>query len=140
MIPSLVGRTIVVNRRPVTVVGIAARGFHGASLTASTDVWLPVTHVSLALPVFPSNTLTNRRASLLMALIARLAPDVTADARGRAARSGATADRRGEPDDARIQRWRYMVTPGRRSPALRARSAAAGVHDPARDVRVCCWS
>ena len=110
--PALVGRTIVVNRTPVTVVGIAARGFHGASLTASTDVWLPVTHVTLALPAFPSNALTNRRAPLLMALIARLAPDATADAASAQLDTARQQIAEANPNDARLKRWRYLVTPG----------------------------
>jgi predicted permease len=41
--PAVVGRTVTMNRVPVTVVGIAARGFSGLTIGTSLDCWLPVT-------------------------------------------------------------------------------------------------
>ncbi|HEY7182392.1 MAG TPA: ABC transporter permease [Blastocatellia bacterium] len=39
--PDLIGKTLTLNRRPFTVVGIAAREFRGADFVAP-DVWLPL--------------------------------------------------------------------------------------------------
>ena len=39
--PGIVGKTIVVNRQPITVVGIASPGFHGSMAGLSFDVWIP---------------------------------------------------------------------------------------------------
>jgi len=41
--PGVVGRALRVNGLPVTVVGVARRGFHGAIADAAPDVFLPVT-------------------------------------------------------------------------------------------------
>jgi predicted permease len=41
--PSVVGQTLRVNDRPVTVVGVAPAGFQGTVLMLSFDLWLPAT-------------------------------------------------------------------------------------------------
>jgi predicted permease len=41
--PGVVGRALVVNGLPVTVVGVARHGFHGAIADAAPDIFLPVT-------------------------------------------------------------------------------------------------
>lgn len=48
--PSIVGRTIVVNETPVTVVGVAAEGFAGEVAGNSTGLWMPLTLQPLLLP------------------------------------------------------------------------------------------
>ena len=40
--PEIVGRTIVLNDRPFTVVGVAGAGFTGVAAGISVDVWMPV--------------------------------------------------------------------------------------------------
>ena len=45
--PGLVGRDIVVNDRPLTVVGIMPEGFAGLNLAIGTDLWLPESLMSL---------------------------------------------------------------------------------------------
>ena len=40
--PGIVGRKIVVGNDPVTIIGVAQRGFYGLSEEAQQDVWLPV--------------------------------------------------------------------------------------------------
>ncbi len=41
--PAELGATIVVDEKPLTVIGVAAPGFHGIQVERSTDVWEPVT-------------------------------------------------------------------------------------------------
>jgi predicted permease len=41
--PAVIGKTVTMNRVPVTVVGIAARGFSGLTIGTRLDCWLPVT-------------------------------------------------------------------------------------------------
>jgi predicted permease len=87
--PGVVGREIRVNGQPVTVIGVAAGGFTGHTVSRA-DLWLPLTlHPSLtgrtAGQGFP-DMLADRRASWFVA-IARLRDGVTraqADAQVRA--------------------------------------------------------
>src|SRR5688572_12676796 len=41
--PAIVGKTVVLNGRPFMVTGIAAAGFSGLDVEASTDMWMPMT-------------------------------------------------------------------------------------------------
>jgi predicted permease len=68
--PSIVGRPVVLNGTPFTVVGVAARGFRGPFAVAP-NVWVPLaatTHLGMPIGMF-----TMRNGSWLMA-IGRLAP------------------------------------------------------------------
>lgn len=40
--PGIIGRTVVVNDAPVTIIGVAQRGFYGLSDEAQQDIWLPI--------------------------------------------------------------------------------------------------
>ena len=40
--PGVLGRTVRINGRPMTVVGVAPRGFSGIDLTVDVDLWMPV--------------------------------------------------------------------------------------------------
>jgi predicted permease len=40
--PAVVGRTLHINNHPMTVVGVAPRGFHGIEVGASVDVYVPL--------------------------------------------------------------------------------------------------
>jgi predicted permease len=72
---SLVGRTIDLNGRPFTVIGIAPEGFHGTT-PLSPDVWIPLTMVAEAMPRRPATILTSRPAVWLL-MGARLKPGVS---------------------------------------------------------------
>lgn len=68
--PSILGRPLVLNGTPFTVVGVAARGFRGPFALAP-DIWVPLaatTHLGM-----PAGMFTLRAGSWLMA-IGRLAP------------------------------------------------------------------
>jgi putative ABC transport system permease protein len=57
--PSLIGRTIRLNREPFTVIGVAAEGFQGPGVRAG-DLWVPMTMSSAA------SSLANRTAALFL--------------------------------------------------------------------------
>jgi predicted permease len=40
--PGIIGKNIVVNDAPVTIIGVAQRGFYGLSHEAQQDIWLPI--------------------------------------------------------------------------------------------------
>jgi predicted permease len=56
--PHVVGRDVVVNGLPATIVGIAPRGFAGLSFDSGADLWATP---PLAASVLPPDTLTDRR-------------------------------------------------------------------------------
>jgi predicted permease len=41
--PSIIGRTIQINRHPVTIIGVAPKEFQGAMPAVRSDLWLPLT-------------------------------------------------------------------------------------------------
>jgi putative ABC transport system permease protein len=57
--PSLIGRTILLNRVSFTVIGVAAEGFQGPGVRAG-DLWLPMTMSNAA------SSLANRTAALFL--------------------------------------------------------------------------
>lgn len=75
--PSIVGKTVVVNGKTVTVVGVAAPAFEGVVRGQRADLWLP-------LPQFTAvrnrpDTLMGARESSWLSLIGRLAPGATGE-------------------------------------------------------------
>ncbi|HEX6464570.1 MAG TPA: ABC transporter permease [Vicinamibacterales bacterium] len=76
--PNVVGRTILVNALPVTIVGIAGRDFHGTSMSDPAKIFLPLTHAPRVLTGFFARPgmLASRGASWV-AVAVRLAPGVT---------------------------------------------------------------
>jgi predicted permease len=77
---SILGRTIQVNARPYTVVGIAPRGFTGTSVLVGPEVWVPVGAYDLVQNDFMRDTtarsLADRRAEQLL-VVGRLKPGLT---------------------------------------------------------------
>lgn len=66
---SIVGKTILANEHPLTVIGVAPPGFYGVYLSSSPDVWVPL----MMTPVFnpaPPTRLQSRRHQWL-SLMAR---------------------------------------------------------------------
>ena len=75
--PEIVGRTLQVNERLVTVVGVMAGDFAGLTLDA--DLWSPLSMISLV----ASPRLLESRGSRFLPVVGRLAPGATAeDAQG----------------------------------------------------------
>jgi len=71
--PGIVGRRIVVDDQPVTVVGVAPRGFAGWRIDAREDLWLPLAMQTL---IRPANNYTKTRGGDLT-LVGRLKPGVS---------------------------------------------------------------
>ena len=57
--PAVIGRTITVADKPVTVIGVAARGFRGLSLAVTPDLFLPLT--SSRISAFRRSTISRTR-------------------------------------------------------------------------------
>jgi len=72
--PDVVGRKVLVNRRPLTIIGVAAAGFRGVDVGEVPSLWIPATMATDALPWF--DQMLNRRVRW-MQVFARLRPDVT---------------------------------------------------------------
>lgn len=72
--PSVIGQTVRLNRYPVTVIGVAAEGFHGTTVI-SADLWVPMSLFTLVTPAAPAS-LDTRRAGLFV-MGGRLTPHAT---------------------------------------------------------------
>jgi predicted permease len=73
---SVLNQTILINGQPLTIVGVAARGFDGTTLGAQPDVFVPLTMRTQMNPWF--NAFDNRRNYWIYAF-ARLRPGVSAE-------------------------------------------------------------
>ena len=69
----IIGRTVELEGQPTTIVGVAARGFHGAFLGVASDVWVPA---STPQPIGRGEELSNRGSRGLF-VIGRLADGVS---------------------------------------------------------------
>jgi putative ABC transport system permease protein len=72
--PLVIGRKVWINRRPMTVIGVAAPGFHGIDVGEVPSVWIPGPMSAEAIPGFTD--VLNRRVRW-MQVLGRLQPDVT---------------------------------------------------------------
>ncbi len=73
-----VGRTLTVNGRALTIVGVAPQGFAGTTIGVRPRVFVPVTMRGVMEPNAPSGSTEDRRAYWLY-LFGRLAPGVSAE-------------------------------------------------------------
>jgi len=69
--PGIVGRSITLNDRPFTIVGVMKDGFHGLSF--DTDVWVPMMMISLT----ASKSALESRGGRWLGAVGSLRPDVT---------------------------------------------------------------
>ena len=72
--PDVVGRKVLVNKHPMTVIGVAAPGFHGIDVGEVPSLWIPAVMSAQAIPGF--DEMLNRRVRW-MQVLGRLRPDVT---------------------------------------------------------------
>jgi predicted permease len=73
--PDVIGRKVLVNQNPMTVIGVAAPSFRGIDVGEVPSLWIPAAMSAQAIPGFDS--LLDRRMSW-MQVLGRLRPDVTA--------------------------------------------------------------
>ena len=74
--PTLVGRDVILNGHPFTVVGIAPPGFTGMMRGLSVDLWVPMTMAG----AIPSSDRLDGRGNRWLLLLGRLKPGLTAAA------------------------------------------------------------
>src|SRR5262249_24417811 len=72
--PDVIGRKVLVNRHPMTVVGVAAPGFRGIDVGEVPLLWIPATMSAQAIPGF-DQMLDSR--TVWMQVLGRLRPDIT---------------------------------------------------------------
>src|SRR5690348_1648759 len=70
---NVIGKKVAVNGQPVTIIGVAPKGFQGALAILDTQGYLPVSMAGATLAA-KSDVLTNRQVEIGMILIARLKP------------------------------------------------------------------
>src|SRR5437867_2169359 len=72
--PDIVGRKVLVNRHPMTVVGVAAPTFHGIDVGEVPSLWIPAVMSAQAIPGF--NSMLDHRTRWVQ-ILGRLRPDVS---------------------------------------------------------------
>ena len=83
--PGVVGRVIRANGRPVTVVGVAAKGFRGLSLSSRTALFVPLTSITqIETGFFARPAVLEHRGLVWLNVVGRLRPGVTIDQAGAA--------------------------------------------------------
>lgn len=73
--PGVAGRTLLVNRRPLTIIGVAPPGFHGSGTGLLHDLWAPLTlihHLNRSTPGMLASRSTRNQD-----VFVRLQPEVT---------------------------------------------------------------
>ena len=76
--PQVVGKALRLNGHPATVIGVAPKGFLGASPALfGADIWLPMSGGKAIAPELSDNALTRRDVALFR-VVGRLQPSVTA--------------------------------------------------------------
>jgi len=101
----IVGRAVLVNNQPFTIVGVAAEGFVGPRSLFATDVWVPLALAPRLLPFRIS--LENRGATWLI-VTGRMRPGVTLAQAEAAAESLAGALAEQNPDTNRGRHFRLF--------------------------------
>lgn len=105
--PAMIGKSVVVRGRLLTVVGIAPSGFHGLGLTKA-DLWVPVTMYPVLWPDRGGAGLLDRDNASWLAMVGRLRPGITR-AQAQAALA-VVGDRRVASDTGK--RVQLIVAPG----------------------------
>ncbi|MFN7963735.1 MAG: ABC transporter permease, partial [Thermoanaerobaculia bacterium] len=105
--PSMVGRQVVLNRQPYTVVGVAPPEFRGTDVGRQPQLWVPLMMYPVAFP-YPYNTWVESRRAVMFNVLARLRPGT--DLAGTEARANGLAHRLEEqyPEDNRGRSWKLV--------------------------------
>jgi predicted permease len=78
--PGVLGQTLIVNKIPLTIVGVAPRGFHGTAVSVRPSVFLPITIPGGGLVAAIATPNHEHRDHYWVRLVARLKPGVTREA------------------------------------------------------------
>lgn len=111
----VLGRTLVLNRRPFTIVGVAPAPFRGHVFGFKTDVWVPMMMMGVVRPGF--DQFENRWASWFT-MVGRLRPGVTVEQAQAMAHAAfrQMPQRRTEPENQRsaaVEQLGVLPAPGR---------------------------
>ena len=74
---SAIGRSIVLSRRVLTIIGVAEKGFDGASLGSATQIFVPMQMASMLAPISTDRPILQDRRSRWLNVFGRLRPGVT---------------------------------------------------------------
>jgi len=74
---AIVGKTIKLNARPFTVIGVAVEGFEGTVVGGATEMWLPITMFAEVRPQERKGNFLTMRGTQWIGGFARLKPGVT---------------------------------------------------------------
>lgn len=72
---SVIGRTVLLNARPYTIIGVAPRGFYGTNTGLGQEIWVPITMTGQLGDA--RRSLTSRGNHWIQPIIGRLKPGVT---------------------------------------------------------------
>jgi len=111
---AIAGRVVRFNSRPVTILGVAARGFQGTTLLRA-DAWVPLQLAAITTPRFGADMFRSRRSVWLM-MGGRLKPGVTVGQADAELRTIGEALERTYPDENRGKGLRASpsaIVPGR---------------------------
>jgi predicted permease len=75
--PAVIGRTLRIDNVPLTIVGVAAPGFHGAQVGSNVDLWYPIQRGQVLDGSMPWGRDATRTNLPWINLLGRLAPGVT---------------------------------------------------------------
>src|SRR5580700_1825276 len=73
----IAGRMVLINQHPMTVIGVAAAGFHGVDVGAVPAFWMPASMYAAAFPGAEDAKDLLHSATLWMQILARLRPRLT---------------------------------------------------------------
>jgi predicted permease len=73
----IVGRKLLINQHPMTVVGVAAAAFHGVDVGAVPALWIPTSMYAEAFPGAEDAKDLFRRPTFWLQILARLRPEFT---------------------------------------------------------------
>ena len=137
----VIGKPLLVNSQPFTIIGVAAEGFVGPRPLFASDVWVPL---SLATRLMPVSVSLENRAATWLVVTGRMRPGVTLSQAEKAAESLAAALTEQYPDTNQGRHFRLFpitaMRTGLKDPvppanALRDGGAAGiGRHRPARGL------
>jgi predicted permease len=100
--PDIVGKSVTVNDRPATVIGIAPRGFNGLRIQSDVKIWLPITQIDYFVPGSKFKTDWSSGGAQMFA---RLRPGVSPAAAKDSLRPGMTELSIQHPNDFYAGEW-----------------------------------